>query len=62
MFPREFNFDVDRFAIRLTMTPNISLTVMTDVHDRSVLGVELTYRMIPSYAAVSTESRDDLVL
>lgn len=44
------------------MTPDISLAVVSHIHDRAVLGVELTYRMVPSYAAVLTEGYDDLVL
>lgn len=44
------------------MTENVGFTVMTDVHDRAVLCVELPYRVVTSYAAVLTEGHDDLVL
>lgn len=44
------------------MTPNISLAVMTDVHDTAVLRVELSDRVISCYAAVLTEGYDNLVL
>ena len=44
------------------MAPDISLAVVSHVYDSTVLGVELAYRVISSYAAVLTEGYDDLVL
>lgn len=44
------------------MTHDVAFAMMTHVHDRAVLGVELTYRVVPSYAAVLTEGYDYLVL
>ena len=62
MFPGEFYFDINSPSIRLTVAPDIGLTVVSDVHDRAVLGVELAYRVVPGYAAVLTEGYDNLVL
>jgi hypothetical protein len=44
------------------MTHDVAFAVMTHVHDRAVLGVELTYRVVPSDAAVLTEGYDNLIL
>lgn len=44
------------------MTPDVSFTMMTDVHDTTVLGEELSDRVISCYAAVLTEGYDDFVL
>lgn len=44
------------------MTPDISLAMVSYVHDRAVLGVELPYRVISRNAAVLTEGYDNLVL
>ena len=62
MFPREFDFDVDRSPIRDAVTPDISLAMVTDVDDTAVFCEELTYGVIPCDAAVLTESHDYLVL
>lgn len=44
------------------MAPDVSLTMVTDTDDAAVLGVELADRMVPSDAAIFTESYDNLVL
>jgi hypothetical protein len=62
VFPGKFNLDIDGPTVRATVAPDISLSVVTHVNDRAVLGVELTYRVVSSYAAVLTEGYDNLVL
>lgn len=62
MLPREFHFYVDGSAIRNTVTPDVSLTVVADVDDATVFREELAYRVVSRYAAVLTESHDNLVL
>ena len=59
---RQLNFDVQSLTIRNAMTPDISFAVVSHVHDSAVLGEELTYRVVPSDAAVLTEGYDNLVL
>jgi hypothetical protein len=44
------------------VAPDISLAMLTDTDDRTVLGVELPYRVVDGVAAVFTERRDNLVL
>ena len=44
------------------MPPDIGFAVLTDVYNRTVLGEELPYRVVPSDAAVLTEGYDYLVL
>ena len=62
MFPRQFDLDVDGFAIRNAMPENIGFAMLTDIHDGSVLCVELADRMVPGHAAVHAQGCDDLVL
>lgn len=62
MFPGKFNLDIQGLTVIDPVAPDISLAMMTHVHDRAVLGVELTYRVVPSDAAVLTEGYDYLVL
>jgi hypothetical protein len=62
VFPGKFYLDVDSTTIGNTMTPDISLAVVADVHDRAVLSVELPDRVVSSDAAVLTEGYDNLVL
>lgn len=62
MLTRQLNFDVHGPSVRDTMTPNIGLTVMTDVDDTTVFRKELPYSMVSSDAAVPTESHDYFVL
>lgn len=62
MFARELNFDIYGSTIRNTVTENVGLAVVPDIDDGTVLGEELPHRMISSYAAVPTQSCDDLVL
>lgn len=58
----KFYFDVDGPSIRNTVTPDISLAMVTDINDTAVFREELAYRMVPSDAAVFTEGYDYLVL
>ena len=44
------------------MTPDISLAMMTDIHESTVFRVELPDCVVPGYAAVLTEGYDNLVL
>jgi hypothetical protein len=44
------------------VAPDIGLAVVSDIHDRAVLGIELAYRVVPCYAAVFAEGCDNLVL
>jgi hypothetical protein len=44
------------------MAPDISLAMVSYVHDSAVLGVKLSDRVVPGYAAVLTEGYDYLVL
>ena len=62
VFPGKFNLDVDGTTVRYPVSPDISLAVVSHVYDSAVLGVELTYRVVPGDAAVLTEGYDDLVL
>lgn len=62
MFPGELHFDVQSLAVINAMTPNISLAVVSHIHDSAILGKELAYRMVSSNAAVLTEGYDNLVL
>jgi hypothetical protein len=62
VFARKFDFEVYGSTIRNTVAENVSLAMMTDVHDAAVFRVELTYRVVTSHAAVLTEGYDDLVL
>lgn len=62
MFPRQLDFNVKRSAITNTMTPDISLTVVTNIYSTAVFSKELTDRMITGDAAVLTERNNDLVL
>ncbi len=48
--PRKFNFDVYGLAI-LPMAVDISLAVVANIHKRTVLCVELTYRVVSGDAA-----------
>jgi hypothetical protein len=62
VFARKFDFEVYSSTIPDTVAENVSLAMMTNVHDTAVFRVELTYRMVTSHAAVFTQSYDDLVL
>ena len=62
VFPGKFNLDVQGLAVIDPVAPDISLAVITDTDNSAVLGVELTYRMVPGDAAVFTQSSDNLVL
>lgn len=62
LFARQLNFDINGSAIRNAVAHNIGLAVLTNVDDAAVLSVELSYRMIPNYAAVLTEGYEDFVL
>lgn len=44
------------------MSPDVSLAVVSDVHDASILGIELPYGVVAGYASVLAESHDDFVL
>ena len=44
------------------MTPNVSLTMLTDVYEGTVFRIELTDRVVDCVAAVLTQSSDNLVL
>ena len=44
------------------MPPDIRLAVLPDVYDSSVLGEELTYRVVTRHAAVLAECHDDFIL
>ena len=59
---RKFHFDVDSPSIRNTVTPDISLAMVTDVDDTAVFREELTYRVVSCDAAVLTEGYDNLIL
>ena len=59
---RKFYFDVDGSSVADTMTHNVGLAMVTDVDDTAVFRNELTYRVVPSDAAVLTEGYDYLVL
>ena len=62
MLTRQLNFNVQRLTVTDPVAPNIGLSVVAYVHDSAVLGVELAYRVVPSDAAIFTESYDNLVL
>ena len=62
MFPRQFDLDIYRLAIRNTMPENIAFAVLTDIYDGSVLCVELADSVVSCHAAVHTEGGDDLIL
>lgn len=62
MLTRQLDFDIQGFSIRNAVPPDISFAVVSHVYDSAVLGVELTYRVVPGDAAVLTEGYDNLVL
>jgi hypothetical protein len=62
VFARKFNLDIQGLTVRNPVAPDISLAVITDTDDSAVLRVELTYRMVPGYAAVFTKGSNNLVL
>ena len=62
VFPGQLHLDVKCSTIRDSMSPDISLAVVPDVHDGAVLSVELPHRMVSGDAAVLTEGYDDFVL
>jgi hypothetical protein len=62
VFARKFDLDVKGSSIRDAMTPDVSFAMMTDVHDTTILGVELPYCVVTRYAAVLTEGYYDFVL
>lgn len=62
VFPRKFDLDVQRPTVRTAMTMNVGLAMLTHTNDTAVLGIELTYRVVTSDAAVLTEGYDYLVL
>jgi hypothetical protein len=61
-FAWQLHFDIYGPPIADTVTENISLAVVADIHDVSVLGVKLTDRVISRNASVLTEGYDDFVL
>jgi hypothetical protein len=62
VFARKFDFEVYSSTIPDAVAENISLAMMTDIHDTAVFRVELAYRVVTSHAAVLTEGYDNLVL
>jgi hypothetical protein len=62
VFSRQFYFDVECSTVADPVPPDISLAVVPDVYDGAVLGVELPHRMISGYAAMLTQSCDNLIL
>ena len=61
-FPWQFDLYVDCFAVRYTVSENITLAMLTDIHDASVLRKKLADRMVSGHAAVLTQGCDDFVL
>jgi hypothetical protein len=59
---RQLDLDIDGSSIRNTVSENVGLAVVTDIDDAAVFREELTYRVVPCYAAVLTEGYDNLVL
>jgi hypothetical protein len=62
VFPGKFNLDVQGLTIGDPVTHDVAFAMLAHTDDTAVLGVELTYRVVPSYAAVLTEGYDNLVL
>jgi hypothetical protein len=59
---RKFDLDIYGSSIGNPMSHNVAFTVMSDVHDRAVLCIELPYRVVTGYTSVLTEGYDDLIL
>ena len=62
MLTRKFNLDINGSSVSDTMTHDIGFAMLTHTNETTILGVELTYRVVPSDAAVFTQSSDNLVL
>ena len=62
VFPGKFDLNVDGTTVRATMTHNVAFAMLTHTDQTAVLGVKLSDRVVPSYAAVLTESYDNPVL
>lgn len=61
LLTRQLDLDVYGFAV-LSMAMYIRLAVVANIHKRTVLCVELTYRVVSGDAAALTEGDDDFVL
>lgn len=62
MLTRQLHFYVDGPSIRNAVAPDIGLAVLTNMDDTAVFRKELADGVVPSDAAVLTESHDDFVL
>lgn len=58
----ELDLDIQGPTVADTVPHDIALAVVPDVHDGAVLCIELAHRVVSGYAAVLTQSCDDLIL
>jgi hypothetical protein len=61
-FPRQFDLDVYGFAIRNAVPKNIGFAMLTDIHDATVLCIELSDRVVSRHAAVHAQGGDNFIL